>query len=62
MGQQAKIGFDGNVIAGSIRSRKARERIRGWARLHQAQLEANWEKMKAGEPLERIEPLAKDEP
>jgi hypothetical protein len=61
-GQQAKFDFNGTLIAGEIRSRKARERIRDWARLHRTELEANWEKMKAGRPLESIEPLAKDKP
>lgn len=61
-GQQAKFDFSGTLIAGDIRSRKARERIRDWAQLHRTELEANWEKMKAGRPLESIEPLAKDKP
>lgn len=61
-GQDAKFDFDGTLIAGEIRSRKARQRIRDWARLHRAELEANWESMKAGRPLESIEPLAKDKP
>ncbi|MBI4476505.1 MAG: DUF4160 domain-containing protein [Acidobacteria bacterium] len=56
-GQRAKVDFDGEIIAGEIRSRKARERIRSWAQHHRAELEANWEKMKAGRPLETIEPL-----
>jgi hypothetical protein len=51
-GQHAKFDFAGNVVAGQIRSRKARERIRNWAQLHQVELEANWAKMKAGRPLE----------
>ena len=56
-GQQAKFDFEGKLIAGSIRSRKARERIQDWAALHRAELDANWEKMKEGRPLETIEPL-----
>jgi hypothetical protein len=56
-GQQAKFDFSGTLIAGEIRSRKARERIREWAQLHRTELEANWENMKAGRPLESIEPL-----
>jgi hypothetical protein len=55
--QRAKFDFDGEIIAGEIRSRKACERIREWAQQHRAELEANWEKMKAGRPLESIEPL-----
>jgi hypothetical protein len=56
-GQRAKFTFDGDQLAGEIRSRKARERIREWSRRHRAELEANWEKMKAGQPLESIAPL-----
>jgi hypothetical protein len=61
-GQDAKFDFDGRLLAGELRSRKARERIREWATSHRTELEANWESMKAGRPLESIEPLAKDKP
>lgn len=56
-GQQATCDLEGAVIAGTIRSRKARERIREWAQQHRSELEANWVRMKAGHPLETIEPL-----
>jgi hypothetical protein len=56
-GQEAKFDLDGTMIAGNIQSRTARRLIRKWASLHGKQLEANWRKMKAGRPLERIEPL-----
>ena len=56
-GQQAKFDFSGELTAGEIRSRKARERIRAWAQQHHAELERNWENMKAGRALETIEPL-----
>lgn len=55
--QRAKFDFAGEIIAGEIRSRKARERIREWARQHRPELEADWQNMKAGLPLETIEPL-----
>lgn len=61
-GQQAKFDFSGNVIAGEIRSRKALQRIRIWAERHRIELEANWEKMKVGQPLESIEPLSEEGP
>jgi len=61
-GQQAKFDFGGTLIAGEIRSGKARQRIRQWAQLHGPDLEANWEKMKAGQPLESIEPLSEEKP
>jgi len=56
-GQQAKCNFGGEIIAGHIRSRTARGLIRRWALSHHQKLEANWEKMKAGRRLDRIEPL-----
>jgi hypothetical protein len=61
-GQQATFGFDGELLAGEIRSRKARHRIREWAVGHRAELEANWDRMKAGRPLESIAPLEETEP
>jgi hypothetical protein len=60
-GQHAKFDFTGRLIAGAISSRKARQRIRRWAQLHRADLEANWTRMKAGESLESIEPLPEDQ-
>ena len=56
-GQRAKFDLTGTLIAGTIGSRKARERIREWAQQHRTELEANWANMKAGRPLESIEPL-----
>ena len=56
-GQQAKFDFDGEILAGEIRSGTARRLIRDWAMQHRAELEANWGRMKAGKPLERIPPL-----
>jgi hypothetical protein len=55
-GQRATFDFEGNALAGEIRSRKARQRVRRWILVHHDELEANWEKMKAGEELEAIEP------
>jgi hypothetical protein len=56
-GDHAKFDFYGNLIAGEIRSGKARRLIRDWAALHGDDLQANWRKMKAGQPLDSIEPL-----
>ena len=56
-GQRASIGLDGQILAGEIQSATARRLIREWAELHRAEIEANWARMKAGEQLERIEPL-----
>lgn len=56
-GEQATFTFDGNLLAGSLRSRTARRLIEEWATAHRIELEANWNRIKAGEPLERIAPL-----
>lgn len=55
--QAGKFDFDGAQIVGSIRSRNALQLIRRWAVLNRAALEANWSKIKASEPLDRIPPL-----
>lgn len=56
-GQQGKFDLEGEMIVGNIRSRTALRLIREWASLHRRELAANWKKMKAGRPLDRIEPL-----
>ena len=56
-GQLAKCNLGGEIIAGFIRSATARALIQRWARSHRRELEANWDKMKEGRPLDRIEPL-----
>lgn len=61
-GQQAKFDFAGELIAGEISSRRALRQVRAWAQLHRAELDANWAKMKAGQPLEAIAPLTERQP
>lgn len=56
-GQRGKFDFSGKMLAGDIKSKTALRLIRQWAVAHSAELEANWVKMKAGRPLERIPPL-----
>jgi hypothetical protein len=56
-GQQATFTFDGEILAGSIRSRTALRLIREWALEHEEELSANWDKARAGEAIERIAPL-----
>ena len=56
-GERASVTFDGKILAGSIRSRTALRLVEEWARLHGPELEANWRRVQAGEPLERIPPL-----
>jgi len=56
-GEQATFTFDGEVLAGALRSRTALRLIKEWATAHQGELEANWNRLRAGEALERIAPL-----
>jgi hypothetical protein len=56
-GQQATFDFAGELMVGSIQSKTARRLIREWAEMHRQELDANWARMKAGSPLERIAPL-----
>jgi hypothetical protein len=56
-GQHATFTLEGKLLAGSIGSRVALRLIAEWAAAHGSELEANWERMKTGRPLERIEPL-----
>lgn len=56
-GDHATFTFDGEFLAGAIRSARARHHIREWTAAHQLQLEANWERVLRGVALERIEPL-----
>ena len=56
-GQQGKFDFNGEMTAGNIQSRTALRLIREWTVLHRAELQANWDRVKVGQPLNRIEPL-----
>jgi Domain of unknown function (DUF4160) len=56
-GQQATFTFDGELLAGAMRSRTALRLLKEWAIAHRSELDANWTRVKTGEPLERIAPL-----
>lgn len=56
-GQDGKFDFSGKMIAGNVQSKTALRLVREWAVLHRAELEANWARMKAGQPLDKIAPL-----
>lgn len=56
-GQSGTFDFDAHMTAGDIRSRTALRLIEEWAASHRPELEANWRRIKAGRPLERIPPL-----
>ena len=55
--QHGQLDFSGEMLVGNIQSRTALRLIREWAVLHQTELGANWEQMKAGRPLNGIAPL-----
>lgn len=56
-GEDAVVDFEGRIIAGEISSATARKYIRQWARLRQAELEANWKRAQKLQRLENIAPL-----
>ncbi len=55
-GHQATFKFDGSPLAGQM-PRTAKKLVKDWALAHTRELEADWERARLGEPLERIEPL-----
>jgi hypothetical protein len=56
-GEDASVAIETlEVLAGSLPDRGLRL-VREWATLHRAELEADWQHARAGEPLERISPL-----
>jgi hypothetical protein len=55
-GYAASIGIEGDLIAGALPGR-ALALVAEWAQLHGEELLANWERARADEPLQPIEPL-----
>jgi len=55
-GQRGKFIPRGGCSTES-QSRTALRLIKQWARQHEAEICANWRRMKVGKPLETIEPL-----
>jgi len=56
-GQHATFTLEGEPLAGSLRSGTALRLIREWTLARRLELNANWDRLKAGEPLEKIAPL-----
>lgn len=50
-------GQQGELLAGGLQSRTALRLIKEWSVAHRLELDANWKRVKVGEPLERIAPL-----
>jgi hypothetical protein len=56
-GEKAVFDFNGELLAGSISSKRARRLIREWALLRRFELMLNWKNIERGQSLNRIEPL-----
>ncbi len=55
-GQEAEIGLDGTLLAGSL-PRRALQLVEDWRTRHLDELAANWEHASRKEPIHPIEPL-----
>jgi hypothetical protein len=53
---KASVDFAGEIIVGSLPAR-AHRLVREWAVIHVAELEANWARARAEQPLLQIDPL-----
>jgi len=56
-GRTASFALDGEVLAGELPARPTRL-TREWAALHQEELLANWNKVRCGESVVPVPPLA----
>ena len=56
-GRQATFTFDGKPLAGHVGSKRAASLIREWAFAQRTALEADWDRARAGEPLDPIPAL-----
>ena len=54
--ESATIAFDGSILGGNLSPRALRF-VREWAALHGDELQANWDRARANQPLDRIDPL-----
>jgi len=51
------FALDGTCIAGKLESGTAARLVRRWLDLHRDELEANWLRLRRGQPLHRVAPL-----
>lgn len=56
-GQTGVFDFDGNMLDGNMKSKRAKKLIREWARLRKTDLAQNWERAMRKEEIEKIDPL-----
>lgn len=54
---EAKVRIDELDVIDSSLGRRQLRFVLAWAELHQAELEENWRRARAGETLQEIEPL-----
>jgi uncharacterized protein DUF4160 len=54
---EAKVRIDNLEVIDSELPRRQLRLVLAWAELHQEELAANWQRARAGETLEQIEPL-----
>jgi len=55
-GQNVIIGFDGEVIDGSL-TKKQLHMVQAWVAIHEDELQADWQLLSEGQQFFRIEPL-----
>ncbi|MCK9505279.1 MAG: DUF4160 domain-containing protein [Porticoccaceae bacterium] len=55
-GYEALFSFDGIILEGEL-PKRASGFVQEWIALHKAELEENWQRARAGEPLSYIAPL-----
>jgi hypothetical protein len=56
-GQRGMFDFDGKMVRGNLKSKRAKKLIQEWTVIHQAELRQNWEQAKQKQSIDRIEPL-----
>lgn len=56
-GQTGIFDFDGNMLAGNMKSNRAKKLVREWARLRKNELVQNWERAMRKEEIGKIDPL-----
>ncbi|WP_036542419.1 DUF4160 domain-containing protein [Nitrincola lacisaponensis] len=55
-GYEALFAFDGTILEGEL-PKRATSFVQEWIGIHKTELEENWRRAQAGEPLNYIAPL-----
>lgn len=56
-GQKGIFDFEGSLVKGRVNSTTACRLIKEWAKLHQQELNDNWDKASHGLQIDKIAPL-----